>query len=174
MQIIHRTFCFGVCLFLLSCSSSLPPSQTSHGYDESLRSNSDTLISLERTICFGECPAYRVTLLSTGKIIFEESSFSESRSRYEDKIDAKDFQETLSAFHKQGFFELKDKYEPGSPECKEDLTDFPSAFIYVRVGDKIKEVVHYLGCQGQMIPKSLYYFENMIDSVANTNQWIKN
>src|SRR5919202_5807692 len=49
-----------------------------------------TEVTLERTACFGTCPAYKVTIRSDGTIIYEGREFVQMKGTYKGEVYAFD------------------------------------------------------------------------------------
>jgi Family of unknown function (DUF6174)/Domain of unknown function (DUF6438) len=127
-----------------------------------------TVITLERTPCFGACPTYKLTITGDGKgdakVIYEGIDFVKVKGKRSTKISANKFKQLFSEFQKVNYLSLKDNYQGG-------LTDLPSAITSITVGKKQKKVNHYQG--SPEAPKNLTDLENKIDSIVNTRQWIE-
>lgn len=133
----------------------------------------DTLISLERTECFGTCPVYKVTISADGTVTFDGKRLVEKTGVAEGRISREEVGELIAGFEAANYFSLKDAYTPDSGHCPEVATDHPSANTSIRVGGKFKSVQHYHGCTGLKEElKDLTALENRIDEIANTRQWI--
>src|SRR5213078_1566078 len=87
----------------------------------------DDAITLERTVCFGTCPAYRVTISSDGTVTFEGRQYTKTKGTATGHISASDFRKLVSEFEKIDYFSLPDEYKPGSKVCPQRITDMPSA-----------------------------------------------
>jgi hypothetical protein len=111
-----------------------------------------TEVTLERTACFGTCPAYKVTLRSDGTIIYEGREFVEMKGTYKGEVYA--FDRLARFILAQGFFNLKDDYSINA-------TDLPSAITSVVRGGKRKKVLDYGGAG----PLELWGIEMAIDGV---------
>lgn len=132
------------------------------------------LISLERTVCFGTCPSYKLSVKSDGTVSFEGIEFTKVKGKAEGKITKENLKTLLSEFEKANFFNLKDSYKSEEDGCKEVWTDNPSEFISIQIGEKSKTVRHYFGCQ-KVEGNDLEKIANLgkkIDEILGTKQWI--
>src|SRR5213078_3422484 len=77
------------------------------------KSNDDT-ITLERTVCFGTCPAYKLTIKSDGNVRFEGRQFTKTKGTATGKISANQFRQLVNEFKKINYFTLPDAYAPGT------------------------------------------------------------
>jgi hypothetical protein len=136
-------------------------------------SDKDDFITLERTVCFGTCPSYQLTIKSDGSLTFEGRRFTKTVGVVRGKISPADFSALVSEFEKLSYFSLPDAYTPGTKECPQRITDLPSANTSIRLNGRGKSVAHYYGCGDQGALAKLTALENKIDEVAGTRKWIK-
>lgn len=136
---------------------------------------SDTLITLERSVCYGTCPDYKVTISADGKVTFQGRQFVKTKGTVQGSITLDGLRQLLAEFDKARYFSLRDKYETEKDGCPEDWTDHPSAVTSIRLNGKSKSISHYHGCRdGQVAyPKALTELEDRIDEIVGTKQWIK-
>jgi Domain of unknown function (DUF6438) len=123
------------------------------------------MVTLERTMCFGWCPAYTLTITADGTVKFNpEGAFARRGDGpmpslpLTDKITANQLRMLFAEIKKINFFSLQQRYgRKGnrSSECPEYWTDNPSAIIRIVAQGKRKMVSHYLGCQGRKILSDL-------------------
>ncbi|MGI8469915.1 MAG: DUF6438 domain-containing protein [Pyrinomonadaceae bacterium] len=148
----------------------------------------DTLISLERTGCYGTCSAYTLVILTDGTVIFGSSmyyvrngkeSVQKSLRPIKSEISKEQLQQIIDEFERANFFSLKDSYRDVSDGCPTWGTDAPSVFVSIQINGRKKSIEHNLGCRysgkdfPRVFPKELYELENKIDEIVNTEQWLK-
>lgn len=137
----------------------------------------DTLITLERTICYGSCPDYKLTIAADGTVTFEGRRFVKVRGIATGHISQEDLRKLIAEFDAVSYFSLRDSYKTQADGCPEVWTDNPQAITSIRMGGKSKKIVHYYGCeedQGKSIyPKVLTELEAKIDQIAGTDKWSK-
>jgi hypothetical protein len=132
--------------------------------------NSDTHvseISLERTICFGTCPSYRVTIKRDGAVEYDGKEFVAQKGLKTSKISDGNFLKLESKIRATHFFDLEDEYimeHVGNASVA--ITDLPTTIVTVKAGGRIKKIEDYLGA-----PKKLKELEDLIETVANTAAW---
>jgi uncharacterized protein DUF6438 len=128
----------------------------------------DARVALERTSCFGFCPAYRVVLYSDGSVRFtgmgDRAGRSDSASIAPDEVRA-----LATRFEEAGFFAMDSAYTPGERGCGISATDHPYATLTARIGGREKTVRHYYGCTGTENVDSLkaWYVDSASNSPAN-------
>ena len=125
--------------------------------------NSDVTITLERTICYGSCPAYRITISSNGKVVYEGLKFVMTEGIQESSISQEKITELISEFKQIEFFSLPDY-------IAHNMTDMPSAILSLSMDGVTKTVKHYFGDRDA--PKELFLLENKVDIIVNSKQWI--
>jgi hypothetical protein len=133
----------------------------------------DTVITLERTECYGFCPSYILTITADGSVIFEGRRHVKKLGAAKSTISRERLLALIGEFEKINYFELRDRYEDNSDGCKEWRIDHPSAITSITVNGKSKSVRHYYGCIGLDVLAKLESLEQAIDEAANTAQWIR-
>jgi hypothetical protein len=133
----------------------------------------DTLITLERTGCYGMCPIYKVSISADGAVVFEGNRFVKKVGTARSAISEEQIRELLAGFEKINYFELNDQYVKPEDGCKQWLTDNPSAVTSITRNGKSKSVTHYYGCRGLEVLKELEKLEQAIDDAVNSSQWIR-
>jgi hypothetical protein len=133
----------------------------------------ETIITLERTRCYGPCPVYKVTLKGDGTVTFEGKMIVKSVGTFTSYIDPEEVRRLVEEFKKVDYFSLQDKYTGRKDGCLEWWTDNPSAITSIKVDGKEKSITHYYGCRGIKILDALTELEAEIDKAAQTERWIK-
>lgn len=121
----------------------------------------DVTITLERTVCFGACPDYSVTVFGNATVIYEGRNFVAVEGKHTAQIPHEDVEELVSEFYRAGFFSLNDRYE-------QQVTDLPSQTTTITIDGMTKFVYRY-GSE----PKRLAELEDKIDEIAQTEKWVK-
>jgi len=130
------------------------------------------VITLERTTCFGTCPAYTLTIFDDGKVVFEGKEFVKHKGTAEGQITKAQLDELVRAFNRLNYMKLDDEYGTGD-RCPDMWTDYPSAITSINQDGQVKRILHYQGCRGLPILGQLTALENKIDQVVNTKRWIE-
>ena len=129
----------------------------------------DLKITLERTECFGFCPAYKLTIIADGSVVFEGRRFVKQEGVTISSVSPERLKQLMAEFDRVNFFSLEDDYSEIRLSCP---TDQPSAITSIRINGKSKTINHYLGCLEPKVPKGLTELENKIDEIVNTAQWL--
>jgi hypothetical protein len=143
-------------ILLLSVLFSLSPRSTVQD------PRNDIQITLERTICFGRCPIYRVTIRGDGSVTYEGWKFVKVEGTHGKKIPAAKVQELVRAFTDIDFFNLKDVYdsEINADGSMMTPTDMPMIITSLTLNGRTKRVEDSFGA-----PQKLRVLERKIDQV---------
>ena len=125
----------------------------------------DVVITLERTICFGTCPDYTLTIQGDGTVTYEGRMFVRVEGTRTAIISEDKIRQLLSEFQRIDYFSLNDSYEEFG------ATDMPSAITSLTINGKTKTVRHYHG--DFSAPEQLTELEDRIDEIVNSDQWIE-
>jgi len=129
----------------------------------------DFSITLARTTCFGECPAYAVTIDANGNVRYEGKKFVRVAGRQNGHIPVEAVAALVETVRRIRFFELEEEYRVirTADGGAIDVSDLPTTFVMVTQDGRSKQVLDYLGA-----PASLRQLEQQIDRTARTKQWI--
>ena len=92
-------------------------------------------IAMDRTPCFGTCPAYRVTVNKDGKVIFKSWAYTTYEGTYEKQFPA----EKVAALFKQ-FSQYR--VDTCSPEYNSLLQDVPGVSYTITYPDSEKTITN--------------------------------
>jgi hypothetical protein len=121
----------------------------------------DLHITLCRTMCFGTCPDYTLTVEPDGKVTFEGRHYTTvGVGTVTSTIGQDKLIELATEIHKADFFSLDDNYYV-------DVTDNPTYTLTIQMGGNHKQVVSYATS-----PRRLRILMNRIDQIVNSYQWI--
>src|SRR5215475_7634324 len=117
-------------------------------------------ITLERTTCFGACPAYLLQLDSSGTVSFREGPPQNRGEERTSTITVDQFHDLVAEFAAIHFFELNDVYAPTS-------TDLPAVHIALTIDGRTKTITH-----SDMSPPGVEELERTIESNTNIHRWL--
>ena len=133
-------------------------------------------VVLERTRCFGSCPAYRLRVSRSGQVVFASRSDAQ---RAVDTVALWVTDSILSDARRFGFFSLPDSVTPGAPLCRTNvMTDHPTITIGI-FGRPTKRVVYYTGCyfpSEHPVATPLRGMQQLaarIDTLTGAGRWIR-
>ena len=128
--------------------------------DQSVVIPDDSLfLSFERSQCFGECPAYRITINNKGQCLYEGFKWVERSGRHHAEISEDVMLAIRQKAENIGFFDMKDKYDG-------PVSDLPSTIIIMSTDAERKQVIDRF--EG---PKELRDFEKYLDLVLLKLDW---
>lgn len=121
-------------------------------------------VTLERTTCFGACPAYTVTIAADGAVTYVGGAHTRVTGEQHGRADRAALIALQRHIAAADFFNLHDSY-------RTDVSDLPSYSVTVRRGQVSKRVLDYGGPAAGM-PPAVRALEDEIDRVAGTERWV--
>jgi len=121
------------------------------------------LLRFERTVCFGECPAYKLDLFEDGRLQYTGRVAVAVPGPAEVRVAAPAMAKIRSSIQRLSGL---------NTDCCNcyDSTDSPSVkMTFTAPGGETKGVDHYHGCDAA--PEWLYDVENSIDETLDSEQW---
>lgn len=130
----------------------------------------DTKVLLERTMCYGTCPVYKLTIYADGKVEFSGERFVNAIGSHVKTISQEKVALMLTEADSINFFKLNGKYD-----CYEQ-TDQPIVEITITKEGNTKKVVHDHGCLSTNKKElaALTKLEDKIDELAEITDWLGN
>jgi hypothetical protein len=153
---IVRIFAAMLLVFVLDGCRSQGPAPSAGGAS----SSADSIV-LERTRCYGTCPAYRLSLARSGAVHFQSLNPGDSARVGTGTLAPGAFDALVAEAARIGFAGLPERII-GTPVCGQMVTIF---------GGGAKRVEDYHGCRG--VPPELRRFETAIDSAAGSSRWVR-
>jgi hypothetical protein len=96
------------------------------------------VVSLQRTPCFGTCPAYTITVYRSGYATYFGSSHVQLEGLHEARIGLDTLHRILADAERSGFYQFQDKYD-------RDVSDLPSSILRVVGNGRDKRVLARIG-----------------------------
>lgn len=172
-----KAYILAAALCLLGCKQDDSDSASFPAID-----HKDLLITLERSGCYGSCPAYKLTIAGDGRVVFESRAQSGNVTsmrpstappeggvlvpgRHEVRVAPSTIDALIDRFRRAQFFSLKDQY-------RAQVTDSPTVVLSIDTGHGRKRVLDYVGEEAGM-PASVSELEDAVDAAANTGRWVK-
>jgi hypothetical protein len=121
-------------------------------------------ITLTRSVCFGFCPDYTVSINQDGLVTYEGRRFVNVSGPQTSQIEPADVQALLARFDAINFNSLQDEY-------RAHVSDMPTYTVTLVRNGRSKTVVDY-GGPGAGMPEAVRELQTEIDRVANTQQWV--
>lgn len=135
-------------------------------------------IVLERTRCYGTCPAYRLSLTAAGAISFTSRNPDDEGRSASDRTTPEAFRRLVRDAEAIGFATLPDTLENHPVFCPMPSTDSPTAIVSIFAAGRVKSVADYRACaaqDGQAAARlaGLRALEARIDSTAGSSRWVR-
>lgn len=130
----------------------------------------DTVISLERTTCFGTCPAYTIEVTANGVVNYEGKMYVGVKGKQTAKVGPETVVNLLREFNALGFISLAPGVET---ECKAWATDNPMVIVTLQTNGRSRTVKNDHGCHGNPVLDSIKKLEDQIDTALDSKRWIK-
>jgi hypothetical protein len=121
-------------------------------------------ITLQRTVCYGFCPAYTVTITGEGEVRYRGERFVNVVGPASATIPREAVARLLARFDEIGFDQLRDEY-------RGQMTDLPTTTITLVRDGRRKALVDYGGTSVGM-PRAVRDLQAEIDRVAGTARWV--
>jgi len=132
--------------------------------DQDLR---QVAIHLERSTCYGDCPAYKLAIFGDGRVEYEGLKHVKDIGARQGRLEAADVRRLLAEFDKANYFTIEQFTEE---HCTCTLcTDMPTTITELKAGGATHRVQHYYACT--CAPKPLFSLEQSIDEIARVARW---
>ncbi len=125
---------------------------------------SNVEITLTRTMCYGFCPDYTVTVTGEGQVRYEGRQFVDAVGVRTATVPREDVARLLERFDAIGFERLNESY-------RGQMTDLPTYTVTLVRNGQRKTVQDYGGVSVGM-PREVRELQQEIDRVAQTAQWV--
>jgi len=129
-----------------------------------VRPNSNVTITLTRSMCYGRCPAYKVSV-STKGIVFDGDVYVAAKGRQTDTVDPSAVRELAKRFVAADFYSMNNEY-------RASVTDNSTYTLSISIDGHKKQVADYVG-QWEGMPAIIVDLEDDVDALAHTERWIK-
>lgn len=93
---------------------------------------------IERTACYGTCPAYRLTILQDGSATYEGRRFAEREGRFTGQVDAATMAALRELATEKDIYRMDDLYD-------KPVTDLPSLIVRIHADHRDKKVIGRVG-----------------------------
>jgi hypothetical protein len=120
---------------------------------------------LERTRCYGSCPAYTVSIAGDGTVRYDGQAFVSIPGRHTAQISPAAVTELIHQFRAANFLSALPRYQS-------NWTDLPTQALSLHINGQIKTVVDYFGLDVGL-PLAIHNLETAIDKAAGSERWIK-
>jgi hypothetical protein len=126
-----------------------------------------TVITLDRTECYGACPSYSLTIRGDGTVAYQGRRFVKAVGAASSQILVSAVQALVDEMVRADYFNLS---VPAT--CAQGIwTDAPTATTSLTLGGRSHTVENYHG--NPCAPAALAGIEDGIDEVAGSSQWVE-
>lgn len=181
-----KLFLVSFIILFTACGDSALKSENKFSTQFFENNETELILKMERTPCFGNCPVYTLTIQPDGKFSFDNVKSIEKGvevikiKHLENKLSEEKINQIISEIDKADFFSLENSYTGDSDNCPTYWTDSSTVILSISLREKEKTITHYLGCEendnpadkGKIYPQQLYNLENKIDEIVETGRWI--
>lgn len=136
-------------------TSVLPPPSASTHYSHGI-----TEVGIERTGCFGTCPAYTCIAKVDGSVRYKGGEYAPRQGEFTSEIHGPYFHGLAQFIKDSGFMDLEDAY-------RVEITDLPTVYTMVVMNGERKIVRNY----GNSGPSKLWAIEALIDDLCAQADW---
>jgi hypothetical protein len=141
--------------------------------------SSDVTLEMERTGCYGTCPAYRLVIRGTGQCSYIGIHHVRQMGEVDFRLDQKVVVDLLNELYAIDFFRLKDKYVeaqylrllPGGKlqHSSATIADVPHTIVRLQIGSYSKSVEE----AWDLGPPDLTKLGTKIDAITNSSQYTR-
>lgn len=117
-------------------------------------------IGLERTGCYGTCPAYTFVITADGKCNYEGGKYAKIQGKKTGRTRVDIFNRLATLVKEMGVFELQDEYTAA-------IYDVPSAYFTAATKEKRKTIRDHAG----LAPVQLWAVEQLMDKILEEVKW---
>jgi hypothetical protein len=134
-----------------------------HVAPPALTETSKVAITLERSGCYGTCPAYAVTVATDG-ITFDGKYYVVAAGKHSDTADPEAVRKLAKQFIAADFYSMDRSY-------RASVTDNPTYVLSIDIDGHQQSVEDYVGSWVGM-PAIISELEQQVDDFARTQRWI--
>lgn len=121
-------------------------------------------VTLERTDCFGSCPAYKVTIHGDGHVDYSGTEYTGVTGDLSYTVTPADAKALFDQLRGDGVWSAQDAYAGA-------MSNGATNLLTLNIGGQTKTIRDYLGTYAGM-PDSVIGAETAVDTVAGTDRWI--
>ena len=121
-------------------------------------------ITLNRSGCYGRCPAYEVEIHGDGTVLYNGKANVRTKGRRVAKISHASLVKLVDVFREADYFSLAERYVAG-------VTDNPAYVSSISFDGQSKSVLDYVGRNVGM-PPGVSDVEAAIDRLSGASKWV--
>ncbi len=120
--------------------------------------------TIQKTPCFGKCPAFKITFDAKGFATYEGKKFVKMLGKYTAPISGKEYTAILSAAQKIGYFSMPKTYPPNG----KFIADLPFTITTLHFGNDKHQIRNNIDA-----PQELTEYENFLIELGESLKWTK-
>lgn len=124
--------------------------------------DTNLLFSLQRTSCFGLCPAFKIEVFKNKKAFYTGIAHTKRLNKHQAEVTAEMIAQIQKKATEINYFEWETKY----PSTNIEIADLPSTISYIRIGGKGKMIFNNYDA-----PKQLMEFEKWLEKTLDSLDW---
>jgi hypothetical protein len=156
----HRQFVITLAILLLFVTD-----RYCYDWRYTIPQESQITIGVEKTACFGSCPAYQLKIFENGTVSYLGIYFGGALGTRKGNIGTDKVRQLAAQLEKGGYFGFDNFYTDQTITCSS------TTLSYLKIGNKEKHIEHYTA--DSRAPAELSELEDLIDKTANSPQWTK-
>jgi hypothetical protein len=145
------------------------------------RSPAPDSVVLQRSSCYGTCPAYRLSIRADGFVHFVSLNAYTAASKESREGGATLMPQLVQELERAGFDKLPAMIKGRAPYCRTAMTDVPTITVSVYRGGAARTLSYYTGCigdlppdtQGTVLVQRMRALADRIDVLAAGEGWIR-
>jgi (2Fe-2S) ferredoxin len=146
-------------VLIVSCSSISP------SIDE------DTLVKIETSGCYGECPIFIVIVKKNGELTYEGLKHVHVKGIKSAVLSKEAVSSIEAELVESKFFKMQSKLHSGSWNCFVSATDHSYILIEASIKNRKKAVSTYTGCDSEQVNK-IIDLATYIGKVTEISRWV--
>lgn len=124
--------------------------------------DNNLMVSLQRTPCFGQCPAFKIQLFTDGKVVYEGKAYCKRIGTHKATASPELIKVIQQKANEIKYLSLNEKY----PKGESMITDIPTTVSYIKIGSDSKMIYNNYDA-----PTELIEFERWLEQQFEGLKW---
>lgn len=125
----------------------------------------EVTITLQRSGCFGWCPAYSVEIQGDGTVTYNGLRFVDVEGVHSFQVPASQVAALVAEIERKDLWSMDERY-------RAPITDNPTYVLTLRLGVQTRQIEDYVGSTVGM-PRAIREFQERVDQVGSTAKWTR-
>lgn len=118
-----------------------------------------SVISMQKTECYGTCPVYSITIKGSGQATLEAQKHLDKTGTYQMQLSREETDALFKSFVKADLWSFENEYTA-------DISDLPTTYLTFTNKGKVKKIKDYSGA-----PQQLIDLENQLAGLITSSRW---